>query len=79
MKLFIYRIRKKYSLAKNVHNITNYFIWEELIVMKDFIPDAIYYEEKAKEYELGKELLEKYKDVPQFVIENHNILDVEGR
>ena len=25
--------------------------------MKDFIPDAIYYEEKAKEYELGKELL----------------------
>ena len=47
--------------------------------MKDFIPDAIYYEEKAKEYELGKELLEKYKNVPQFVIENHNILDVEGR
>ena len=47
--------------------------------MKDFIPDAIYYEEKAKEYELGKELLEKYKHVPQFVIENHNILDVEGR
>ena len=40
--------------------------------MKDFIPDAIYYEEKATEYELGKDLLEKYKDVPQFVIENHN-------
>lgn len=43
--------------------------------MKDFIPDAIYYEEKAKEYELGKELLEKYKDVPQFVIENHNNIE----
>ena len=40
--------------------------------MKNFIPDAIYYEEKATEYELGKELLEKYKDVPQYVIENHN-------
>lgn len=43
--------------------------------MKDFIPDAIYYEEKAKEYELDKELLEKYKDVPQFVIENHNNIE----
>ena len=43
--------------------------------MKDFIPDAIYYEEKAKEYELGKDLLEKYKDVPQFVIENHNNIE----
>ncbi len=43
--------------------------------MKDFIPDAIYYEEKAKEYELGKELLEKYKDVPQFVIEKHNNIE----
>ena len=30
--------------------------------MRKFVPDAIYYEEKAKEYELGKELLEKYKD-----------------
>ena len=43
--------------------------------MKNFIPDAIYYEEKATEYELGKELLEKYKDVPQFVIENHNNIE----
>ena len=31
--------------------------------MRKFVPDAIYYEEKAKEYELGKELLEKYKDI----------------
>ena len=43
--------------------------------MKDFIPVAIYYEEKAKEYELGKELLEKYKNVPKFVIENHNNIE----
>ena len=43
--------------------------------MKNFIPDAIYYEEKATEYELGKDLLEKYKDVPQFVIENHNNIE----
>ena len=43
--------------------------------MKKFIPDAIYYEEKAKDYELGKKLLEKYKDVPQFVIENHNNIE----
>ena len=43
--------------------------------MKDFIPDALYYEEKAKEYELGKELLEKYKNVPKFVIENHNNIE----
>ena len=43
--------------------------------MKDFIPDAIYYEEKVPEYELGKELLEKYKDVPKFIIENHNNIE----
>lgn len=43
--------------------------------MKDFKPSRIYYEEKVKEYELGKQLLEKYKDVPQFVIENHNNIE----
>ena len=43
--------------------------------MRKFVPDAIYYEEKAKEYELGKELLEKYKDVPQIIIENHNNIE----
>ena len=43
--------------------------------MKDFKPSGIYYEEKVKEYELGKQLLEKYKDVPQFVIENHNNIE----
>ena len=43
--------------------------------MKDFKPSGMYYEEKVKEYELGKQLLEKYKDVPQFVIENHNNIE----
>ena len=43
--------------------------------MRDFVPDAIYYEEKVKDYELGKELLDKYKNVPQFVIENHNNIE----
>lgn len=43
--------------------------------MERFIPDAIYYEEKAAEYELGKELLEKYKNVPKFIIENHNNIE----
>ena len=37
-----------------------------------FIPKEILYEENIKNYELGKELLEKYKDVPMKVIENHN-------
>lgn len=43
--------------------------------MREFVPDAIYYEEMAKEYELGKQLLEKYKDVPQYLIENHNNIE----
>lgn len=37
-----------------------------------FIPKEILYEENIKNYELGKELLQKYKDVPMKVIENHN-------
>ena len=37
-----------------------------------FIPKEILYEENIKNYELGRELLEKYKDVPMKVIENHN-------
>ncbi len=43
--------------------------------MRKFVPDAIYYEERVKEYELGKELLEKYKDVPKFLIESHNNIE----
>ena len=37
-----------------------------------FKPKAIYYEEDIVNYTLGKELLEKYKDVPKAIIENHN-------
>ncbi len=37
-----------------------------------FQPKEILYEEAIKNYELGKELLEKYKDVPKQIIENHN-------
>ena len=43
--------------------------------MKKFIPDAIYYEKKILDYQLGKELLEKYESVPMFVIENHNNIE----
>lgn len=42
-----------------------------------FIPDAIFYEEKAYEYELGKRLLDSYQkqDIPMVVIENHNNIE----
>ena len=39
-----------------------------------FIPSEVYYEEKVKDYFLGKELISRYEklNVPMFVIENHN-------
>lgn len=37
-----------------------------------FKPKAIFYEKAIENYELGKELLYKYKDVPKIIIENHN-------
>ena len=42
-----------------------------------FIPNAIYYEEKIKEYYLGQKLLEKYsgKDIEFISIENHNNIE----
>ena len=45
--------------------------------MKEFTPKAVYYESNAREYELGKELLEKYesKGIPSYVIENHNNIE----
>lgn len=43
--------------------------------MHEFIPDAIYYESKVHEYELGRKLLEKYKNIPKFIIENHNNIE----
>ena len=37
-----------------------------------FKPKEILYEENIKNYELGRKLLEKYRDVPMKIIENHN-------
>lgn len=43
--------------------------------MKLFIPDAIYYEKDIVNYNLGKELLEKYSSIPKFIIDNHNNIE----
>lgn len=42
-----------------------------------FIPDAIFYEEKIKEYELGRQLLDTYEKqkIPMSIIENHNNIE----
>ena len=40
-----------------------------------FIPEKIYYEQGIENYELGKELLEKYNDVPKVIIDNHNNIE----
>lgn len=40
-----------------------------------FIPNEIYYERNIENYELGKELLSKYKEVPKFIIDNHNNIE----
>jgi len=37
-----------------------------------FKPKAIFYEKEIENYELGKQLLEKYKEIPKHIIENHN-------
>ena len=39
------------------------------------IRNTIFYEEKIIDYELGKKLLEQYKEVPKFIIENHNNIE----
>ena len=40
-----------------------------------FNPKAIYYEKEILNYELGKELMDKYKEVPKIEIENHNNIE----
>lgn len=40
-----------------------------------FKPKAIYFEKEIEDYELGKELLEKYKEIPKIEIENHNAIE----
>lgn len=40
-----------------------------------FNPKAIYYEKEILNYELGKELMDKYKEVAKIEIENHNNIE----
>lgn len=40
-----------------------------------FKPQGIYYEKQIENYQLGKELLDKYKEVPKVIIENHNNIE----
>ena len=40
-----------------------------------FKPKAIYFEKDIVNYPLGKELMEKYKEVPKIEIENHNNIE----
>lgn len=44
-------------------------------MLLEFKPRAIYFEKNIENYELGKMLLEKYKDVPKTQIENHNNIE----
>ena len=40
-----------------------------------FKPKAIYFEKEIIDYPLGKELMEKYKDIPKVEIESHNNIE----
>ena len=40
-----------------------------------FKPKAKNYEKGIENYQLGQELLEKYKEVPKIEIENHNNIE----
>ncbi|MCI8700518.1 MAG: spore photoproduct lyase [Clostridia bacterium] len=40
-----------------------------------FKPKAIYYEKEIENYELGKDLLKKYRETPKVIIENHNNIE----
>ena len=40
-----------------------------------FKPQALYCEKNIEKYPLGKELLEKYADVPKIIIDNHNNIE----
>lgn len=40
-----------------------------------FKPKAIYYEKDIENYELGKELLLKYEEIPKVIIQNHNNIE----
>ena len=40
-----------------------------------FKPKAIFFDRDILNYDLGKELMEKYKDIPKVEIENHNNIE----
>lgn len=40
-----------------------------------FIPKNIYYEKEIENYELGRNLLKKYKNIPKVIINNHNNIE----
>ena len=40
-----------------------------------FKPKMIYYEKNIENYELGKQLLQQYEDMPKIIIENHNNIE----
>ena len=40
-----------------------------------FLPDAIFFEKNIEDFEVGKFLLDKYKDIPKTIIENHNNIE----
>ena len=40
-----------------------------------FRPKTIFFEKDILNYDLGKELMEKYKDIPKVEIENHNNIE----
>ena len=40
-----------------------------------FKPKALYCENNIENYVLGRELLEKYADVPRVIIDNHNNIE----
>ena len=40
-----------------------------------FKPKAIFFEKDILNYDLGKKLMEKYKDIPKVEIENHNNIE----
>ena len=44
-------------------------------ILKKKLPKAIYFEKEIENYELGKQLLKKYKEVPKLEIENHKTSD----
>ena len=54
----------KYKLLDNI-------LW----VISMFKPKALYCENNIENYVLGRELLEKYADVPKVIIDNHNNIE----